>query len=367
MVSLEAWDSVWRRNQHLVSRLLEADPGLRVVFVEPPLDPTHDLRSGRLPRLPRGLRDGGHDGRLRLLRPVKLLPRRLDVHADERLAVQVERAVHRRGITDPVLWVNDPGGAVLARRTGWRTLYDMTDDWLSADRPAAELARIREQEEWLLAEADEVVACSTELLRRKSPLRARGRQPLRLVQNAVDVAAYRRRHERPRDLPAGKVVLYLGTLHADRLDVGLTSDIARSLGGEATVVLVGPDSLSAGARATLATAGAVLLGPRPRNSVPAYLQHANVLIVPHVITGFTDSLDPIKLYEYQAADRPVVATAVAGFRDAQDPRVRIATPEDFVRTIRAGLTKRSQGRPTRDVADWDERADQMRGILSPMW
>ena len=36
VVSLEAWDQVWRRNQHLVSRLLARDPSLRVLFVEPP-------------------------------------------------------------------------------------------------------------------------------------------------------------------------------------------------------------------------------------------------------------------------------------------------------------------------------------------
>ena len=45
VVSLEAWDDVWRRNQHLVAGLLRSDPALRVLFVEPPADPTHDLRS----------------------------------------------------------------------------------------------------------------------------------------------------------------------------------------------------------------------------------------------------------------------------------------------------------------------------------
>ena len=46
VVSLEAWDDVWRRNQHLVAGLLRSDAALRVLFVEPPADPTHDLRSG---------------------------------------------------------------------------------------------------------------------------------------------------------------------------------------------------------------------------------------------------------------------------------------------------------------------------------
>jgi hypothetical protein len=57
-----------------------------------------------------------------------------------------------------------------------------------------------------------------------------------------------------------------------------------------------------------------LLGPRPYDDVPAYLQHADVIIIPHRVTPFTDSLDPIKAYECLAMDTPTVATPVAGFR-----------------------------------------------------
>ena len=46
LVSLEAWDQVWRRNQYLVAELLRADPELRVVFVEPAYDPLHAIRRG---------------------------------------------------------------------------------------------------------------------------------------------------------------------------------------------------------------------------------------------------------------------------------------------------------------------------------
>ena len=54
VVSLESWDGVWRRNQHLIWRMLHTDPTLRVLFVEPPADPAHELRSRRRPRLGRG-------------------------------------------------------------------------------------------------------------------------------------------------------------------------------------------------------------------------------------------------------------------------------------------------------------------------
>ncbi len=71
-----------------------------------------------------------------------------------------------------------------------------------------------------------------------------------------------------------------------------------------------------------------------------YLQHADVLVVPHVVTAFTDSLDPIKLYEYQAVGRPVVSTSVAGFRDADDPRITLADGDAFPAAVAAALPDR---------------------------
>jgi glycosyltransferase involved in cell wall biosynthesis len=167
--------------------------------------------------------------------------------------------------------------------------------------------------------ATAVLVCSPHLATVKGAERA-----VTLVTNGVDVARYRRPAPRPDDLPAGRLALYVGTLHADRLDVDLTARSAQALAPDARLVLLGPDALSAADRDRLHHAGAVLLGPRPYARVPAYLQHADVLVVPHVVSPFTESLDPLKLYEYLAVGRPVVSTAVAGFRDAPADRVRIA-------------------------------------------
>ncbi|GAB3611051.1 hypothetical protein GCM10027414_31770 [Humibacter ginsengiterrae] len=363
VVSLEAWDDVWRRNQHLVSRMLQADPDLRVLFVEPAADPLHDMFSRRRPRggvAPQTV--PGYDGRLLRFRAVKLLPRRLDKRTDERLARTVQRATAAAGMRDPVLWLNDPGAAPLAERTGWPTLYDITDDWLAADRAPAELERLRRDEGWLLANAAAVVACSPELVRRKAVLRP---GPIQLIPNAVDVDTYRVPKPRPADLPDGAAV-YVGTLHTDRLDVALCEATASALHGRGTLVLIGPNALSAGDTVRLESAGVVILGSRPHDDVIGYLQHADVLIVPHVVTPFTESLDPIKLYEYAAVGRPVVATPVAGFRDAHDARVTLAAGPEFAAAISALVPSPSRFPAGTDVpvAGWDERADAMRRVVA---
>ncbi|MFF1529917.1 glycosyltransferase [Cellulomonas sp. NPDC058312] len=368
VLSLEPWDEVWRRNQHLVAGLLATDPSLRVLFVEPPVDHLHDLRRGASPTLGRRLRrlgpdDGAPEGRAWAYRPTKWLPRRLDPAGDDRRARGVARVARRLGMADPVLWVNDPDGAAVLRATGWRALYDVTDDWLQAVREPAEHERVRAAEQVLVERCAEVVVCSPTLARTKGAAR-----PVTLLTNAVDVDAYRTPVPRPADLPDEDYAVYVGTLHPDRLDVDACLRLATHLRATgARLVLVGPPLLDALDVTRLEAAGALLLGARPAALVPGYLQHAGALVVPHVVDEFTDSLDPIKLYEYLAVGRPVVSTPVAGFRDQPADRVTTASAQnlaDAVVRVLAEPRPAGVGPAPADVPRWSDRVQEMAAVLA---
>ncbi|MGC0250072.1 glycosyltransferase family 4 protein [Pseudactinotalea sp. Z1748] len=366
VVSLEAWDEIWRRNQYLIAELLGDDPGLRVLFVEPPADPLFQLSRRRLPRWGAGLRPLQATGDLRsgqvlLFQPTKVLPRRVDRHADQRLATTVRRAARRAGFRSPTLWVNDPAASAMITSTPWPSLYDITDDWLAADRDAAEHERLVASERVLLARCDEVTVCSAHLARTKGDQR-----PVTLITNAVDLDRYRRPQPRPEDLPAGPIALYLGTVHPDRFDVPLAVRTARAIGDSTTLVLVGPIvDITSDEQARLEQAGVVVLGGRPWRSVPAYLQHADVLLVPHVVSEFTDSLDPIKFYEYRAVGRPIVATPVAVFRDSEDPLITAVDAHHFPQEVARVLERE---RPPADlpagIPTWRDQAILMGEVIA---
>ncbi|MGA0567127.1 glycosyltransferase [Rathayibacter sp. KR2-224] len=360
VASLEPWDDVWRRNQYLIDGLLRADDELEVLFVEPAADPLYALASHRRASIGRGLRVAdGYDGRLRLYQPTKVLPRRVGRMADELVSAGIRRAVSRSGWRHGVLWINDPGQSPLLDAFGWPSLYDVTDDWVLAERGAREHERIADADAELLRRCNEVVVCSPGLQRSKSSHRS-----VRLIPNAVDVARYRRQVPRPSDLPAGPIALYVGTLHEDRLDVDLVVRTADAL-TEGAVVLVGPNALTQENTGRLSGHPRILLaGARPRDEVPGYLQHANVLIVPHVVDEFTESLDPLKLYEYLAVGRPVVSTAVAGFRD--EARVTTAAPDAFPAAVAACLGHWQPTAPPVDVPDWADRVAEYRAVLAPL-
>jgi teichuronic acid biosynthesis glycosyltransferase TuaH len=353
--SLEQWTPVRRRLQLLVDELCRIDPGLDVLFVEPALDVPHTvLRRGwaELRRTPPDTPPG-----VTVVRPRKWLPRVLGPFADRSLGRQVRRAVRRAGLESPVLWVNDAHYARLVEETGWPSLFDVTDDWTQASAAPREVARLRADEELLLQQSAAVVVCSPELARTKGR-----RRRVELIPNAADVDLFQRPAPRPADLPAGPVAVYVGTLHDDRIDAELCRELA-SAEATATVVLVGPDSLSPGSRRLLdAVDNVALLGPRPYVSVPAYLQHADVIIVPHRVTAFTESLDPIKAYECAAVGRPTVATPVPGFEGA-GPLVEVVDRDRFVARVGELLARAPLPSQPGDVPTWSERAQTMAAVI----
>src|SRR5690606_29001516 len=135
------------RNQYLVDGLLRVEPELRVLFVEPANDLLHALVSGRGVRRGAGLRVAdGYEGRLMLFQPDKLLPRFLGGLADALLRTALDRAQRTLAMCAPLIWINDPGWAALAARAPDRTIYDITDDWLRADRAPRQLRRVERNE-----------------------------------------------------------------------------------------------------------------------------------------------------------------------------------------------------------------------------
>jgi len=345
VLSLERWDDVWRRNQLLIEALVADRSDLRVLFAEPPLAALRSFHGVRPPRP--DLRGAPELPAVTVLQPVEWTPDRLSPFVPPVSGAAVRRFARRLGLEAPVLWVNNHSLARFALSTRWPLVYDVTDDWLLAEQARGKRRRARLDDELLMKHADAVTVCSPAL----AASRGARRPDVALIPNGVDLTHLTTPQRRPDDLGNGPVAVYVGTLHDERLDVQLACDLADEL-GDVRFVYVGPDSLKATSRQALSRRVNVrLIGPRPYALIPAYLQHADALIVPHVVSPFTESLDPIKAREYLAVGAPTVATPVAGFRGL-GPQVRIATPHEFARELRSVLRFRGAPTPASDLWTW---------------
>jgi len=357
--SLEPWSAVRRRIRILVDELVGRDPSLQVLYVAPAVDIPFELLNRRRGALAGPRLEQVHP-QVHVLRPRKWLPRSLGPFADRSLGRQVDRTATGLGLHEPLMWINDASYARFALSTGWPVLYDITDDWLLAPGTERQTNRLRADDTVLLDRSDAVVVCSPDLARTRG-----GRREVDLIPNGVDLELFRTPQDRPAELPAPPVAVYVGTLHEERVDVELLVRLATAR-PDVSIAVVGPDSLGSSAHRALAVAPNIhLLGPVDYRRVPGFLQHADVVIIPHLVNRFTESLDPIKAYECIAAGRPTVSTPVAGFRDLGDPVV-ITGPGEFVAVVSATLDAAGPPRVPSgmtDVPTWHQRADALLAVM----
>ena len=276
-----------------------------------------------------------------------------------------------------VLWLNPQDAVHMVGRMGEsRVIYDITDDWTQFThftQRKALLERTMAEDAELCRRADAVIVCSRSLYESRKALS----RNIHLVPNGVDAAHYRCVLDDHTPLPEAcrnwcpPVFGYTGSIHADRVDVKLVEAMtvamtAKKLPG--TLVLIGPVMLPADDRKRLEATGRVIFtGPMAYRDLPQYMRAFDVCIVPHCMTAFVESLNPIKLWEYLAAGKPIVSTDVAGFRDYPQ-FVRIArTAEDFLAQCQAALAEGTEKSDLRRAEagkhSWHSRVDEIVAVI----
>lgn len=98
--------------------------------------------------------------------------------------------------------------------------------------------------------------------------------------------------------------------------------------------------------------------------LPNLLACFNVAIVPHKVDTFTQTMNPLKIYEYLAAGLPIVSTAISGADQFQDLVQLAVSPEDFSIQIQKELAGNNADLKNRRMAmahehSWDVRVELM--------
>ncbi len=359
VVAQERWDEVERRNQLLIRALAQRHPRSRFLFAEIPLRP-REVRDWRPP----GVRSVAPN--VWAIRPIRPLPgARFQRHSDHLEAMQIRHAAKALGIERAMLWTQDPRAATLVDRLGVeRIVYDLTDDWAAFETDPARRAAVQRRIESLGAKAELVLACSRDLERSARSWS----ENVRYLPNAVDApSAVADPPDDVGSLPRPRLG-YVGTLHASRLDVELLARMA-ALRPAWSFVLLGPNALPASDSERLLGASNVhYLGVRPHAAVRSYLEALDVCLVPHLVTPFTRSLDPLKLYEYLAAGRPVIATPAGNTTGLEQHVAVAATAEEFIAEAERAMAADGPGRTAARrsavaAATWEARAGEVETAL----
>lgn len=214
---------------------------------------------------------------------------------------------HVGGTSETTLWLCHPFAASLTKVWRGRIVVDAFDNFaIHPHIPAHVRGDVHDAYKLLADRADRIAVnavATQEYLARHFQ-----RESL-FVPNAVDptlfvdVPPLPLEFERPIIGYAGKLAL--------RIDVNLLLRLANSL-TRGTIVLAGPIMSRGWIKPLLAHPRIRHIGDLPYSRLPSFLSALDVAIVPHRVGDGENGGDPTKLYEYLAAGRVIVTTAIGG-------------------------------------------------------
>ena len=134
------------------------------------------------------------------------------------------------------------------------------------------------------------------------------------------------------------IVGYTGTLDSDRLDEKIIVSIAE-IYRECNVVLVGPELKNFENTVLRNLKNVHFLGRRPLHELPAYINAFDVCINPQIKNEITKGNYPLKIDEYLAMGKPVVATRTEAMRMFEPYAYLSDSPMEFVSLMQKALAE----------------------------
>ena len=233
-------------------------------------------------------------------------------------------------------------------------IYDSCDDFPQWD----------EYESKMVDVADAVV-CSAQNILDRIHIRYPGKEA-RLIRNGVDASFILEGNpEVPADLPTGKpIVGYVGAW-ASWIDHALMEKLLTAF-PEVNFVVIGSPF---GDVPTYNHSNLFMLGTKSHDSLPDYIRHFDVALIPFSYHPITLATNPIKAYEYIATGINTLSTALPECI-AMEPYLLTATTHvDFINKLRSMLTHRPSPEEVRERMNfarentWEERADRAHELV----
>jgi len=323
VLGLIPWRYRYQRPQHLSVGL--GRRRWRVFYVDPDFLAERDERAFAIEESPA---DNVFRVKLRMARPSDIHaapPQRRQVAA---LSEALQALADTVGLRAPVLLLQAPFWLPAAEATERSLLaYDCMDLYRAFAHARESLVSLEDE---LLARAETVIFSSRPL---QEQIEAAGRTVV--VRNAGEFERFA--SATPRRLSSRPTVGYVGAVDrwfdVERLQLCVDAH------PEWDFVLVG-STVGLGPEAIRPCPNLHLKGEVDYEDVPSLVAGFDACIVPFVDSPLTRCVDPVKIYEYLAAGRPVAATALPELQRLDAGLVHLgATPAAFLRALERAMAE----------------------------
>lgn len=303
------------------------------------------------------------------------ISRPFDVHREEfdekllnEMAAELSLMLEATKIETPCYLVQHPVWTVLVEKVSklhpGRIVYDCMDEHSGFQET---LPQALADEERLFRLADSVVVTSEALL---TKAQAKGARDTALIRNGCDYdffSAHPRQAFSLPFVPQGCVFGYYGSIQG-WFDFELLCEAAR-LRSQDSFILVGHKDPDLAVRHNCPS-NVHLLDAVPYNELPALLALFDVCLIPFKKTPLTIATNPVKIYEYFAAGKPVVSVRLPELETYKDLSYLYSSKDEFLQALNAAAQEKKDSdliarrKHEAKLNSWDERALCFSGVIN---
>jgi glycosyltransferase involved in cell wall biosynthesis len=384
----DPWTDIWKRKQRIMYDISRQGQGCDVLYIEPAKTSTSIVenamtmvkKSSEGRRYQRALSGKMEqiDDHFFLYTPVLPFPGNrtwpaVKVLNQKSMVKALRKKIDVLNFKEYVLWLYHPSQLWMLDFLNDRAeliVYDWTDDWVAAypdHLPENEKKVLQKNQNILLARCDLVFCVSLELCRR-----ARQFCPnVYYLPNATDPGIFKPAAENQSRHPVFKgkkspFLVYLSQI-TPRLDIDLLSTLAARQ-PEWNFLLIGPVICPESLLLPLKNMKNInFTGSLAYQQAAQIVAQSDVCILPHTQDELTKTLDPIKLYDYLATGKPIVATNVAMHADIKQYISIVTGVDEFERAVISSIHEPKENMSKRRNAAmnhvWKKRSENAIAIL----
>jgi hypothetical protein len=263
-------------------------------------------------------------------------------------------------VTLPYWWLGFVDRQLAPART---LIYDCHDVLDVPSRNMKTLRRMKSAEDQLVAEADIVTYSAQEML--ESLSRKPGSRNRFFLANAVD-SDFIKAASRAHTSAGRKKIGYVGSLDERWIDRGLLYDAAVTF-GDCDVQIIGSTDRAL-SEMLRSCSNVSLAGSMDHADLPSRLATCDVLLIPFKRNNITDVVNPLKLYEYCASGKPIVAMSTRELGHYSRYLFLAESHAQFLRLIQRALKESNLSKRASRIRfarnnTWSHRVDTLLKII----
>jgi len=322
------WDYRYQRPQHILEKF--SDKGHRVFYLTvslEPLDQAYHITE---------LRDNIYQIELNSPKFFDIFKDKFNESLVSRIITSIKEIIKDLNL-DAISFVEFPTWTPLVielrKQFDYKIIFDCLDEFTGFSN----VIKAREKEEKILLKNSDFVTCSSLYLSKKIQ---------KLTSNLLylpNAGEFNHFNKTPSELQLQKykkpIIGYFGSI-AEWFDNKLIEYVAKNR-PELTFILIG-HTFGSNIKKLMKLENVHFLGERPYSELPKYLHAFDVCLIPFRNVPLIEATHPVKIYEYMAAGKPVVATNMKELSPMKEICYISKNKEDFLKNLNRALDEKDK-------------------------